>query len=340
MVKATLYLEGGGDSKELKVRCRQAFSKLIEKSGFKGKMPKIVACGGRNSAFDSFKIAHGADVQRKAYVALFVDSEDPIEDIEKPWEHLKARDNWDQPEGADDEQVLLMVTSMETWIAADREAIKAKLSYCWRENSLPSLVDLESKGRQVIFDSLVNTTRDCGKRKYAKGKISFDMLERVNSETLKQHLPSFVRVVRILKKNSADLLPQITMIRFSCSHCGKTLKYEPKYSGKKCACKRCKKTLVVPKLTKGVAEETLSKSSSSFREALNAQIKKGAESRRPRNSKHKHATLAFSSPRQQPLPNTGSLSTLGDWSERETLLSFAGGCCLVPILLWICIIGS
>ena len=92
-----------------------------------------------------------------------------------------------------------MVTSMETWIVADREAIKAKFSNCWRKNSLPSLTDLEAKGRKAIFDALVDTTRDCGKRKYAKGKISFDMLQRVSPKTLKKHLPSFVRVVRILK---------------------------------------------------------------------------------------------------------------------------------------------
>ncbi len=45
MVK--VYVEGGGDSKELRTRCREGFSKLVERAGFKDRMPKFVACGGR-----------------------------------------------------------------------------------------------------------------------------------------------------------------------------------------------------------------------------------------------------------------------------------------------------
>ncbi len=51
---------------------------------------------------------------------MLVDSEYPVANIEKTWEHLKQRDNWDRPAGADDEHVLLMTTCMETWIATDR----------------------------------------------------------------------------------------------------------------------------------------------------------------------------------------------------------------------------
>jgi len=52
-----LYLEGG-ESKDDKIRCREAFSKLLEKAGFEGRMPRLSACGGRESAFDSFRTAH------------------------------------------------------------------------------------------------------------------------------------------------------------------------------------------------------------------------------------------------------------------------------------------
>jgi predicted ATPase len=49
LVNVKLHLEGGGDSKELQIRCREAFSKLIAKAGFAGRMPRIKACGSRDT---------------------------------------------------------------------------------------------------------------------------------------------------------------------------------------------------------------------------------------------------------------------------------------------------
>lgn len=43
-MSAVLYLEGGAsgaDSKELQIRCREGFRKLLEKSGHKGRMPRL-----------------------------------------------------------------------------------------------------------------------------------------------------------------------------------------------------------------------------------------------------------------------------------------------------------
>ena len=37
--------EGGGDSRAVNVKCRKGFSDFLEKSGLKGKMPRIVASG-------------------------------------------------------------------------------------------------------------------------------------------------------------------------------------------------------------------------------------------------------------------------------------------------------
>ena len=101
---STIYLEGGGDSTQLKIRCREGFRKLLAKCGFAGRMPRLVACGGRGAAFDHFKTAHETAIAGE-YVALLIDSEDPMADIEAAWAHLKARDGWDQPLGASDAQV-------------------------------------------------------------------------------------------------------------------------------------------------------------------------------------------------------------------------------------------
>ncbi|MEN9866284.1 MAG: hypothetical protein RL748_1874 [Pseudomonadota bacterium] len=58
-----LYVEGGGDAATLKSSCREGFATFLEKAGLKGHMPRIIACGGREDAFDSFctTIANGVN---------------------------------------------------------------------------------------------------------------------------------------------------------------------------------------------------------------------------------------------------------------------------------------
>ena len=199
LVKAHLYVEGGGDSKENKIRCREGVRKLIEKMGFSesGKMPRLSACGGRGAVFDDFITAHAAQ-KSGDYIAMLLDSEDPIAALEKTWDHLKKRDNWDKPDGAADEQVLFMTTSMETWIVADRVTLKEHYSKL-QENALPPLVELESRHRHDVHDKLVHATRDCSNA-YSKGKRSFEVLAQLEPAVLKQYLPSFVRFDRILKQ--------------------------------------------------------------------------------------------------------------------------------------------
>ncbi|MDO9516987.1 MAG: DUF4276 family protein [Methanosarcinaceae archaeon] len=192
----TIYLEGGGDSKELHIRCRKGFRKLLEKCGFKGQMPKLVACGGRDSAFDDFKIAH-ANKSNSDYVSMLIDSEDPLNNLDA-WEHLKIRDGWDKPLDSEDDQVLFMTTCMETWIVADRDALAKHYGNELQESALPPLVNLESRHRHDIQNDLFHATRNCSNA-YKKGKRSFDVLEKLSPHELESHLPSFVRVKQILE---------------------------------------------------------------------------------------------------------------------------------------------
>lgn len=196
-MSAHLYIEGG-ESKEDQIRCREGFRKLIEKSGLSGRMPRLSACGGRGSAFDDFKTAH-ASRKVGAYIAMLVDSEDPVEGLEKTWDHLKSRDQWDKPVGAVDEQVLFMTTCMETWIVSDQAALREHYGQKLQENALPPLDNLENRNRHDVYDKLVHASRNCSNA-YSKGKRSFEVLAKLDPAVLKQHLPSFVRVDRILKE--------------------------------------------------------------------------------------------------------------------------------------------
>lgn len=201
LVSAHLYIEGsqtGPDSKEQQIRCREGFRKLFEKCDLDGRMPRLSACGSRNNAFKDFKTAHA---RRKAaeYIGLLIDSEDPVADTEETWAHLKQRDGWEIPAGAADDQVLLMTTCTETWIVADRSALVAYFDQDFRPNNLPALTDMERRDRHEVQDALIRASRDC-KSAYKKGNRTFDLVGLLRPNELERHLPSFVRIVSILKE--------------------------------------------------------------------------------------------------------------------------------------------
>jgi len=197
-VSAHLYIEGA-ESKEDQIRCREGFRKLLEKSGFAGKMPRLSACGSRNSAFDDFKTAF-ANVKGGHFVAMLIDSEDPVTDADQTWAHLKNRDNWEKPKGVDNRQVLFMTTCMESWIVADRETLKQHYGHKLQESALPPLTDnLERLGRSDVYEKLATATRECSNA-YKKGKRSFVVLGELNVSVLESLLPSFARIKKILSE--------------------------------------------------------------------------------------------------------------------------------------------
>ena len=200
-MSAYIYIEGGAkgpDSKEVTLRCQEAFHKLLDKMGFKGRKPRLKACGGRQSVFDDFCTAHAS---RKAdYVAMWIDSEDPMTDVEKTWAHLASVTTvpkWDKPNGAIDEQVLFMTTCMETWIIADHTALQYHYESRLHANSLPSLINLENRPRHEVQNVLVQATRTCSNA-FKKGERSYKVFGELNPSALSD-LPSFARVTRILK---------------------------------------------------------------------------------------------------------------------------------------------
>ncbi len=198
MVRAKIYLEGGGDSKEQDIRCQEGFHKLLKNCGFEGRYPRLRACGGRNQVFNAFCAAFGSNCT--SYIAMLIDSEDPIINKEASWQHLKARDNWDKPQGATDDQVLFMTTCMETWIVADKAALREHYGQHLQESALPPVdTNLENKTRQDVQDRLEKATKNCSNF-YKKGKRSFKILGKLNPDILKQFLPSFARTYRILQE--------------------------------------------------------------------------------------------------------------------------------------------
>ena len=199
-MSAAIYLEGGGDSSNGKRGCREGFRKLLEKCGLSGRMPKLVACGSRGSAYDRFKIAY-AMASETDYVALLIDSEDPISDIDDTWAHLWQRDKWQRPAGVQDDQVLFMTTCMETWIVADHKTLREHFGQYLQISALPPPDNLETRVRVDIQNALENATRNCPSP-YVKNPKSYQVLGKLNPDAIEPYLPSFQRTHRILKTHS------------------------------------------------------------------------------------------------------------------------------------------
>ena len=176
VVTVRLYVEGGGDSKKLRVQCRRGFRKFIEKAGLQGRMPRIVACGGRQGAYDSFTTALDAG---NSTPMLLVDAERPVTDA-SAWEHLRKRDGWPRPGRAHENQCHLMAQLMESWFLADRRALKTFYGPEFHEKSLPSDPRVEQVPKADVLDGLARATRKTSKGPYDKGPTSFDILAEVD----------------------------------------------------------------------------------------------------------------------------------------------------------------
>lgn len=202
-----LFVEGGGDSNQLRTACREGFSKLITQAGVT-KRPRIVACGSRRDAYESFltEIASGQPAM------LLVDSEDvvlaaaqPKSEPEnwRPWLHLKNRkgDEWELPAAATDFQCHLMVECMENWFLADRITLKTFFGHGFQENALPPPdKPIEENRKTAVYDCLKKASRNSKKGEYSKGEHSFKLLAQINPQLLVSASPWANRFITALKK--------------------------------------------------------------------------------------------------------------------------------------------
>lgn len=180
-----IYVEGGGNSEALKSECQRAFNKLFIAAGLEGRMPRIIACGSRNAAYDRFR----TEIQRGGNALLLVDSEAAVNhDLQtqkpiSPWIHLKLQDRWERPNSASDANVHLMVECMETWFVADKKAFVTYYSEGNRRcnaNAIPERDDVESIPKSNVFKCLEDASSPAGKDKYSKGSRSFAILSVID----------------------------------------------------------------------------------------------------------------------------------------------------------------
>jgi hypothetical protein len=189
MVTVKVYVEGGGDhNKALQTQCRQAFPEFLQKNGLKGRLSRVVACGGRYSAYKSFRTSH-ENAGPDDLPILLVDSEAPVAD--KPWEHVRLRpgDEWVRPAAASDDQIHFMVQAMEAWFLADKDELQRYYGQGFRMGALSPRLDIDNIPKADLFAGLRQATRACQKGEYSKGADSFQILTRIDPARVRAASP-------------------------------------------------------------------------------------------------------------------------------------------------------
>ena len=202
-MSVAIYVEGGGDSKQLKADCRRGFRKFFEKAGLENRMPRIHACGSRNKAFDRFSTAFDRLPSDGNTTLLLVDSEGPVAPRATPWSHLKKRDRWTLPPGASNDHVHLMVQFMESWFLADRECLAEYFGSGFGKASLPANPNVEEVPKGAVMSGLKRATKSCKSGPYSKGGHSFRILAEIDPAKVKAASPYAKRLIDTVAARSA-----------------------------------------------------------------------------------------------------------------------------------------
>ena len=196
MVTAKLYVEGAGPRRAQQSQCRRAFAKFFEAAGMKNR-PGVEPCGGRQEAFDSFRIA--LKIGDSAVLPLLlVDAEASVTKGHSSWQHLKPRDGWDRPPGAEDDQAFLMVQVMESWFLADPGALRRSFGPHFSEAPFRAWPALEAVPKQTVYEVLEKATAEC-KHAYRKGDVSFDVLASVDPAKVEAACPHAKELLQRLR---------------------------------------------------------------------------------------------------------------------------------------------
>ena len=181
MTGVTIYMEGGGNSTGQKRRLRagmnEFLSELSEKVRENRRQWRLVPCGSRQRAYETFNNARG-HAGEDEIIVLLVDAEEPVT-VPTPVEHLRTGPGWDLS-GVNEDRVHLMVQTMETWIVADPDALAVYYGQGFRANALPSRRNLEEEDKTEVASALHRATERTRKGEYHKIRHAADLLALID----------------------------------------------------------------------------------------------------------------------------------------------------------------
>ena len=153
---------------------------LAAKAGLEGRLPRVIACGGRSTAIRDFDIA----VNRGGAAVLLVDSESPVAEGAKAASHLIDRGEWTGAPG--DPRIHLMVQVMESWFLAQPEVLESHFGKGFDKNALPRLASVELLAKDKVYTALDKASNGCKRGPYSKSKQQgFQILEGLDVNSIK-----------------------------------------------------------------------------------------------------------------------------------------------------------
>jgi hypothetical protein len=176
-----LYVEGGGSTEAVKIRCRDAFRVFLEKLQVPDRSFRVIPCGSGGDAYVRFTIA--LSQPGDAFPMLLVDSEEPVQPGTTPWQHLAQRQEEPlaRPPQATDDHAHLMVQCMEAWFLAQPNVLAEYYRPGFRPSLLPARQDIEAVPKERVLAALQEATRHCpGKDPYHKTKHGFELIARLH----------------------------------------------------------------------------------------------------------------------------------------------------------------
>jgi hypothetical protein len=196
-VSVRVYVEGAGDYKhtDRTTACRRGFQELFARLGLPERRIRVIACGSRRQTFNDFKKAVLEDLTD--FVIMLVDSEGPVS-TPTSWDHLHARDGWQRPGPATDEQAHLMVQCMETWFLADRDALTEFYGQGFLAGSLPGQSNIEQIPKDSLLPILKHASKQTTKGSYHKTKHAFALLRLIDPSKLRAASPHAASLFDVL----------------------------------------------------------------------------------------------------------------------------------------------
>jgi hypothetical protein len=198
MVTHVLFHIEGGRNKTQDIEMRRAFNQFFNEIYQSGNDSNIKVTfmlhGSRRNAYEKFCFALIKNPE--VYNVLLVDSEDPVQEFGKCWQHLKDRpdDRWDRPDNVNDDQCQLMCQAIEAWFFADPDGLKSYYGQHFHIGALSRTSNVENIAKRTQINNLETATRGTTKGRYHKYDHLPGILMTIDPLKVKNRAPHCARI--------------------------------------------------------------------------------------------------------------------------------------------------
>lgn len=187
MGKVIVYLEGGGKGKEGPAALRQGMTEFLGRVVDRRRI-QVICCGAVPvQEYRACKLASPSD-----HRVLLVDSEAPVDG--SPAQVVASRAGRAAGELVDDD-CLLMVQCMESWLVADAAALEAFFGAGFRKSALPRRKNIEDEPKDQVLGKLRAAVAKTAKQKYHKINHGAVLLGKIDPSVVRQRAPHCHRLL-------------------------------------------------------------------------------------------------------------------------------------------------